>query len=91
MIPVKDELTFIWFHASKILLDTKDAKGDMYFHEHATICFCVFTVMKSFQFRLKELKNGLKSVFNDRTEESSAVQYFQVCRVYFFIVLSVAH
>ena len=34
--------------------------------------------MKQFQFRLNELKDGLKSVFSDRTDDASAVQYFQV-------------
>lgn len=34
--------------------------------------------MKQFQFRLNELKDGLKSVFSDRTDSASAVQYFQV-------------
>lgn len=39
-----------------------------------------FTIldMKQFQFRLNELKDGLKSVFSDRTDAASAVQYFQV-------------
>lgn len=34
--------------------------------------------MKQFQFRLNELTDGLKSVFSDRTDSASAVQYFQV-------------
>ncbi|XP_060582592.1 histone-arginine methyltransferase CARMER-like isoform X2 [Ruditapes philippinarum] len=33
--------------------------------------------VKSFQFKLKELKQGLSSIFTDRTDEASAVQYFQ--------------
>ncbi|OWF34837.1 Histone-arginine methyltransferase CARM1 [Mizuhopecten yessoensis] len=33
--------------------------------------------MKTFQFRLKELTSGLKSTFSERTDEASAVQYFQ--------------
>ncbi|XP_033738119.1 histone-arginine methyltransferase CARMER-like isoform X1 [Pecten maximus] len=33
--------------------------------------------MKTFQFRLKEIKSGLKSTFSERTDEASAVQYFQ--------------
>ncbi|XP_011431878.3 histone-arginine methyltransferase CARMER isoform X1 [Magallana gigas] len=33
--------------------------------------------MKQFQFRLNELTDGLKSVFSDRTDSASAVQYFQ--------------
>lgn len=42
---------------------------------------CVFfsiVDVKSFQFKLKELQQGLSSVFTDRTDEASAVQYFQV-------------
>lgn len=38
----------------------------------------IFSDMKQFQFRLNELKDGLKSVFSDRTDDASAVQYFQV-------------
>ncbi|KAJ8306635.1 hypothetical protein KUTeg_017180 [Tegillarca granosa] len=34
-------------------------------------------IMKAFQYRLKEFKLGMKSVFTDRTDEASAVQYFQ--------------
>lgn len=33
--------------------------------------------MKQFQFRFKEMRSVLKSVFTERTEEASAVQYFQ--------------
>ncbi|XP_052246669.1 histone-arginine methyltransferase CARMER-like isoform X2 [Dreissena polymorpha] len=33
--------------------------------------------VKSFQFKLKELQEGLSSVFTERTDEASAVQYFQ--------------
>lgn len=40
--------------------------------------FSIFVDMKQFQFRLNELKDGLKSVFSDRTDSASAVQYFQV-------------
>ncbi|WAR23421.1 CARM1-like protein [Mya arenaria] len=34
--------------------------------------------VKSFQFKLKELQEGLSSIFTERTDEASAVQYFQV-------------
>ncbi|XP_052775248.1 histone-arginine methyltransferase CARMER-like isoform X2 [Mya arenaria] len=33
--------------------------------------------VKSFQFKLKELQEGLSSIFTERTDEASAVQYFQ--------------
>lgn len=39
---------------------------------------CVFPDVKSFQFKLKELQEGLSSIFTERTDEASAVQYFQV-------------
>jgi hypothetical protein len=38
----------------------------------------VISAMKQFQFRFKEMTSCLKSVFTERTEEASAVQYFQV-------------
>lgn len=41
--------------------------------------------MKQFQFRLNELKDGLKSVFSDRTDSASAVQYFQVLVIKVFL------
>lgn len=41
--------------------------------------------MKQFQFRLNELTDGLKSVFSDRTDSASAVQYFQVLIIKVFL------
>ena len=44
------------------------------------IVHCVrFPALKSFQGTVKELQSRAKSVFSNRTDESSAVQYFQVC------------
>lgn len=34
--------------------------------------------MRAFRDRIKKLREGLKSVFTERTDEASAVQYFQV-------------
>ena len=36
------------------------------------------SAVKAFQFKFKELRSGLMSMFSDRTDEASAVQYFQV-------------
>ncbi|KAL3869119.1 hypothetical protein ACJMK2_041841 [Sinanodonta woodiana] len=52
------------------LLITKDQTSTL-------LKFSSIHTLKSFQFRLKELQKGLKSVFSERTEDSSAVQYFQ--------------
>ncbi|KAL5021638.1 hypothetical protein ScPMuIL_000793 [Solemya velum] len=41
------------------------------------IRFSSIHALKSFKFRLKELRSGYKSVFSERTDEASAVQYFQ--------------
>ncbi|XP_067678016.1 histone-arginine methyltransferase CARMER-like isoform X2 [Haliotis asinina] len=41
------------------------------------IRFSSIHAMKACLHKLKEYKNGTKSVFNDRTDEASAVQYFQ--------------
>ncbi|XP_014773022.1 histone-arginine methyltransferase CARM1 isoform X1 [Octopus bimaculoides] len=39
--------------------------------------FASVHVMKSFLYRLNEFTNGRKSVFSERTDDASAVQYFQ--------------
>ncbi|KAK3090314.1 hypothetical protein FSP39_010867 [Pinctada imbricata] len=68
-LTVDNDTEFARFGKQSVLF-TKDQNS-------TKLTFPTIHIMKTFQFRLRELRNGLKSVFTDRTDEASAVQYFQ--------------